>query len=607
MASGTVQLSYFDNLGDNRLKEIANFDPSGNVLSQFDYAYDFAGNIASWTQANNGPLLPADSTTGNPQYYVPAHDDADQMTGAALYSGSAGQMTPAPTLLKSFSWGYDLSGNRTTEQVKSATTTSTYNLLNQLTGRSGGGLTHFSGTVNKPAVVTAGTSANPAENVTATMDRYGHFDAAVPLAPGLNTVTIVATGSNPNAPAGTDPLVSSTNRYTVTVPGGTSNGWRYDLNGNLINDGARTYEWDAANRLLAINYTGTQKRTEFGYDPLGRRSSIVEKDGDTVTSEKHFAWNGLTLVEERDGSNDVIRRFYPQGEQISGTGANAGTFASYYYPRDHLGSVREMVDNTGVVKARYDYDLWGKRSVNLVTGNGAVESELGFTGHLNHGPTGFAISPTRLYDPITARWISPDPIGEAGGLNLYGYVSQDPLTSIDSLGARPRNIIGLRGRVFADGLMKIFGVPNDAIRFEYGIVSFFAPPGFNVLSIFNRANQIVDVSNPITPIDHMPYGAVGFLIDEYNWGIFDFQRNEGGGKSYKNFFYEAYTDAGNFGVGLYLSAAGFGWDATELIANSARYALAMQGKANAIDMWRAGWDYGNMLKEIIDFTPSECP
>ena len=51
----------------------------------------------------------------------------------------------------------------------------------------------------------------------------------------------------------------------------------YDVNGNLLNDGAgKTYEWDAANRLSAINYSQTGARTEFAYDALGRRVKITE-------------------------------------------------------------------------------------------------------------------------------------------------------------------------------------------------------------------------------------------------------------------------------------------------------------------------------------------
>ena len=101
----------------------------------------------------------------------------------------------------------------------------------------------------------------------------------------------------------------------VSQSGGTNRTLTYDLNGNLIDDGSsRTFEWDAANRLLAINYTGTSNRSEFTYDGLGRRAKIVEKNGSTATSTKQLVWNGSSIAEERDASNVVTRRFYSQGE-----------------------------------------------------------------------------------------------------------------------------------------------------------------------------------------------------------------------------------------------------------------------------------------------------
>ena len=135
----------------------------------------------------------------------------------------------------------------------------------------------------------------------------------------------------------------------VSQTGGTNRTLTYDLNGNLINDGSnRTFEWDGANRLVAVNYTGTSNRSEFTYDGLGRRVKIVEKNGSTVTSTKNFVWCRNQICEERDANNNLTRRFFAHGEQISATG--------YFYTRDHLGSIRELTDTSGAVQARYDYD-----------------------------------------------------------------------------------------------------------------------------------------------------------------------------------------------------------------------------------------------------------
>jgi RHS repeat-associated protein len=51
-----------------------------------------------------------------------------------------------------------------------------------------------------------------------------------------------------------------------------------------------------------------------------------------------------------------------------------------------------------------------------------------------HAPSGLYLTHYRAYDPVTARWLSRDPIGEAGGVNLYGYVGGNPLSYTDPLG-----------------------------------------------------------------------------------------------------------------------------------------------------------------------------
>jgi len=58
---------------------------------------------------------------------------------------------------------------------------------------------------------------------------------------------------------------------------------------------------------------------------------------------------GLEIAEERNSTGTTVnKRYYGEGVQI---GAN-----NYFYTRDHLGSIREMVDTTGAVRARYSYD-----------------------------------------------------------------------------------------------------------------------------------------------------------------------------------------------------------------------------------------------------------
>jgi RHS repeat-associated protein len=137
--------------------------------------------------------------------------------------------------------------------------------------------------------------------------------------------------------------------------------------------------------------------------------------------------DGAQPAEERDGANAVLRRFYGEGEQVPGA---VGPSDRLFYAKDHLGSVREVTDGAGVLRARYDYDFWGNRT-RL---SGDVETAVGYTGHHHHAKSGLVLTWYRAYDPDTGRWLSRDPIAEEGGLNLYGYVGNDPGNLWDPLG-----------------------------------------------------------------------------------------------------------------------------------------------------------------------------
>ncbi len=101
-----------------------------------------------------------------------------------------------------------------------------------------------------------------------------------------------------------------------------------------------------------------------------------------------------------------------------------------YYTTDHLGSVREVVDSGGAVRASYDYSPEGKRTKVV----GDLDCDFGFTGHYTHEATGLVAAPYRFYDAMTQRWLSRDPIEEDGGINLYGYGENRLTNAIDPLG-----------------------------------------------------------------------------------------------------------------------------------------------------------------------------
>jgi len=139
------------------------------------------------------------------------------------------------------------------------------------------------------------------------------------------------------------------------------------------------------------------------------------------------------MIQERDSTGaTVTKNFYDEGEEWTG----GGTAGDYIYTKDHLGSIREVLDSTGAVRNRYDYDMFGKRtSIGAISGESRDrEASFGFTSHYEHSASGLTLALYRGYDSTLGRWLSRDLIGENGGLNLYGYVHNNPINSWDSFG-----------------------------------------------------------------------------------------------------------------------------------------------------------------------------
>lgn len=234
------------------------------------------------------------------------------------------------------------------------------------------------------------------------------------------------------------------NRLTETIDGVTTTAVHNALN-QLVSLSksdsssalpAQTYEWDAENRLRAVNYTGTAKRSEFTYDGLGRRHQSIERDGAAITSQTSFVWKGMRLGEERDATgNTVDARYLSHGimslrSNLPSAPKIGGLFA-LYSAEDHLGSIRQLVSSSNTLSSATAYDPWGRLSV-LSTAQ--RDSNAGYTGHWFHAQTETHWPFYRQYQPIKAGWLSRDPIEEGGGFNLYGYVSADPISKIDPLG-----------------------------------------------------------------------------------------------------------------------------------------------------------------------------
>jgi RHS repeat-associated protein len=215
-------------------------------------------------------------------------------------------------------------------------------------------------------------------------------------------------------------LASATYDAANQIATWSSTSFTYDDNGNLTNDGAKTYSWNARNQLTGLS---GGVGASFQYDGLGRRRAKTVSGASTG-----FLYDGLNAVQELTSGSPSANILPGLGidEWLTRTdGAGARHFLT-----DALGSTVALTDGSGTVQTEYTYEPFGKATV---TGASSANG-LQFTGRENDG-TGLFSYRARYVHPELHRFTAEDPIGFAGGEeNLHAYVGNRPTTFLDPLG-----------------------------------------------------------------------------------------------------------------------------------------------------------------------------
>jgi RHS repeat-associated protein len=111
----------------------------------------------------------------------------------------------------------------------------------------------------------------------------------------------------------------------------------------------------------------------------------------------------------------------------------AGT-AQTFYTFDPFGNVCQRLDEAGTLLSSHVFDAYGSFASTVSTGNDPYSGYGGQWGYYTDWETGLQLCGHRYYDAAAGRWINRDPIGYGGGINLYGYVGNNPVNLADPTG-----------------------------------------------------------------------------------------------------------------------------------------------------------------------------
>jgi len=377
------------------------FGTSGSTYeSTINYRYDAANRL----------IQTIDSITGT---ITRAYDGLDRLTS---------ESTPLGTV----SYGYDNAGRRTSMTVSGQTAINyTYDNANRLTQIT-------QGSANVVIVPDADSRRQSATLPNGVSMNYG-YDVASQLTGiiyklGTNTLGNLTYGydlagrrtavggsyARTNVPSAAPTASYNLNNQLTNWKGATLT---YDNNGNLTSDGTNTYIWNARNQLVTISGSVS---ANFQYDAFGRR---VSKN---INGTTQFLFDGANPVQEISGSSAAANLLtggvdeYFQRTDIAG----ARNFLT-----DALGSSLALTDSAGTAQTTYTFEPFG----NTTTSGTATTNSLAYTGR-ELDPSGLYFYRARYYSSSLQRFLSEDPAGFRGGVNIYAYVRNSPTNLRDPFG-----------------------------------------------------------------------------------------------------------------------------------------------------------------------------
>ena len=213
----------------------------------------------------------------------------------------------------------------------------------------------------------------------------------------------------------------------------TGGSYTYDVAGNVTRierTGRPTLDltWNSQYQLASVSTNGVFAES-YEYDALGRRVSTTTLEGTT----RHIYDDKWQMVADLDEDGNAVAS-YTWGDGIDNLLAVNVGGATYYPLADIQGTIWGYVDSQNNVVARWRYDAWGNVVDEFVTVPALANLRYRFQCREWSAATGLVNFRMRWYDAETGRWLSKDPIGLNGGINIYVFCENVPLLFVDPVG-----------------------------------------------------------------------------------------------------------------------------------------------------------------------------
>ena len=212
--------------------------------------------------------------------------------------------------------------------------------------------------------------------------------------------------------------------------------------------GSYTATYDAWNRLVKI-VEGANTVAEYAYDGAKRRVILKSYSSGILSETRHLYYTQPSkwqIIEERiDGSSDPNRQYIWGLRYIDDlvlrdrdTTSNGTLNERLYSLQDANWNVTSLVNTSGVVQERFNYDAYGKPKFLDSSFNSQSSSsfdwETLYAGYCWESSTKLFHVRNRIYNPKIGTWVQRDPLGLNAGVNLYQYALASPFNAVDPFG-----------------------------------------------------------------------------------------------------------------------------------------------------------------------------